>query len=176
MRIAAEGVGHHAAIDHLHHAAFGSVYEADLVRALRAAGLVVVSLVALDGSALVGHALFSELAVEMDGRRIKAVALAPVAVRPDRQGQGIGTKLITRGLAAVRRKGYGAAIVLGHAGYYPRFGFSPALASKLSGPFRGPHFMALELMPGALAGTRGSVTYPAAFGLEGEAEPPPDAP
>ena len=56
-------------------------------------------------------------------------------------------------------------IVLGHPGYYPRFGFSAALARNLASPFSGEAFMALELVPGALAGKRGSVSYPAAFGL-----------
>jgi putative acetyltransferase len=55
--------------------------------------------------------------------------------------------------------------VLGHKGYYPRFGFSAALARPLEAPFSGDVFMALELAPGALHGAQGRVTYPAAFGV-----------
>ncbi len=55
--------------------------------------------------------------------------------------------------------------MLGHAEYYPRFGFSSALAAKLAAPFSGPHFMALELGPRALDGHAGRVTYPPAFGI-----------
>jgi putative acetyltransferase len=54
-------------------------------------------------------------------------------------------------------------LVLGHVGYYPRFGSSAELARKLKAPFHGESFMALELVPDALAGQAGSVLYPAAF-------------
>lgn len=149
----------------LHRAAFGGTYEADLTAKLHQDGLVLVSLVAVQAEAVVGHILFSDLAVEVDGRAVGAVALAPLAVRPDRQRQGLGSRLVREGLAAVRAPGRAAVIVLGHADYYPRFGFSAALARKLAAPFDGDGFMALELVPDALAGRRGSVRYPAAFGL-----------
>jgi putative acetyltransferase len=55
--------------------------------------------------------------------------------------------------------------MLGHKGYYPRFGFSAALARPLEAPFAGDAFMALELAPGALLGKKGRVTYPPAFGV-----------
>lgn len=165
MHITWEATGDAEAIDRVHSAAFGGAYEADLVRALRADGLVAASLVAMDNDEVIGHVLLSDLGVEVDGRAVKAVALAPVAVRPDRQGQGIGSRLIREGLEAVRQKGYEAAIVLGHPGYYPRFGFSAALARKLSAPFRGEAFMAAELVAGSLAGKSGSVRYPSAFGI-----------
>ena len=154
------------AIDAVVGAAFGGTYEVALVRGLRAAGLVTASLVAEDdGHSIVGHVLFSELGVEIEGRPVPAAALAPVAVRPDRQRQGIGTRLVHEGLAAARDAGAEAVVVLGHAAYYPRFGFSAALARHLEAPFHGDAFMALELVSGALAGTRGSVTYPPPFGI-----------
>jgi putative acetyltransferase len=84
---------------------------------LRAAGLVIFSLVAVEQGSVVGHILFSELAVEVDGRRMKSAALAPMAVRPDRQRQGIGSRLIETGLAMLRDRGYDAVIVLGHPEY-----------------------------------------------------------
>jgi putative acetyltransferase len=56
--------------------------------------------------------------------------------------------------------------VVGHLEYYPRFGFSSDLAVKFASPFKGPHFMALELLEGALSGQSSLVTYPDAFGLK----------
>jgi putative acetyltransferase len=68
-------------------------------------------------------------------------------------------------------RGCGAVVVPGHPGYYPRFGFSAPLARRLASPFPGPFpgdaFMALELAEGALAGEKGSVRYPDAFGIGG---------
>lgn len=154
------------AISALNRRAFGGDYEVHLIDKLRAAHLVVASLVALDGNELIGHLLFSSLAVEIDGKDVNAVALAPMAVSPERQRQGVGSKLVIEGLALLKKKQVVAVIVLGHATYYPRFGFSPLLAQKLVSPFRGrAEFMALELVDGAISDREGSVTYPKAFGL-----------
>ena len=150
----------------LNRTAFGGDYEADLIARLRADGLVIASLVAQVRAKIVGHILFSMLPAEMDGRTVRAAALAPIAVQPDLQNQGIGSKLVEEGLKAVRERGIEAVIVLGHPAYYPRFGFSADLARRLAAPFSGEAFMALELVPGALDGSMGSVSYPAAFGLE----------
>jgi len=117
----------------------------------------------LEGKAVVGHILFSDLAVQIDGRPISAASLASLAVRPDFRGRGIGTRLIVNGLRILRRRRKAAVIVLGDPGYYDRFGFSAELARKLSGPLKGKSFMALELVGGALDGLVGSVRYPAAF-------------
>lgn len=95
-----------------------------------------------------------------------ALALAPVAVLPERQRQGIGSRLIREGLRACAEAGHRITVVLGHADYYPRFGFSAPLAEPLQAPFSGPSFMALELVPGALADVTGEVRYPPPFGLE----------
>ena len=90
-----------------------------------------------------------------------------MAVRPERQRRGIGTALVWHALQRAALAGADAAIVLGHPTYYPRFGFSAALAAKIASPFPGNAFMALELKPGALSGGTGSVLYPDAFGIEG---------
>ena len=120
-------------------------------------------MVAIIGGQIVGHILFSDLEAEIDGRSVKALALAPMAVVPVRQRQGIGARLIGESLARLERGEYEALFVLGHQTYYPRFGFSAELARKISSPFDGDAFMARELKPGALQGKMGSVTYPAAF-------------
>jgi putative acetyltransferase len=155
-----------AEIRRLNDAAFGGPYEATLIEDLRSAGLAVVELVACDDPDITGHILFSRLDVTMDGKAVRALALAPVAVLPARQRGGIGGALVREGLARARRLDWQAVILLGHPEYYPRFGFSPALAGKLQAPFSGEAFMALELETGVLAGEKGRVVYPAAFGLD----------
>jgi putative acetyltransferase len=91
------------------------------------------------------------------------VSLAPIAVTPRRQRQGIGSQLVRAGLARLRQGPTQAVIVVGHPDYYPRFGFSAEVVRKLDTPYAGDAFMGLELVPGSLAGTRGTVRYPRAF-------------
>lgn len=122
-------------------------------------------MVAIEEGEIVGHILFSTLDVTIDGRAVKAVALAPIAVLPDRQRSGIGSALVRAGLDLARAEGWEAVIVVGHPDYYPRFGFSAASARHLAAPFSGKAFMALALREGALDGRAGRVVYPAAFGL-----------
>ena len=164
MQVVPVAPTHHTAVAELNRVAFRGG-EGELVKRLREEGLMLVELVAVDGNEVVGHILFSRLAVEVDGRPVMAASLAPMSVRADRQREGIGAALIRKGLEALLAKGCEAAIVLGHPGYYPRFGFSAALARKLAAPFKGESFMALELTPGSLAGNAGSVSYPSTFGL-----------
>ena len=143
--------------------AFGQDDEAKLVEQLRADGDVLVELVAATDTAVQGHILYSPLAIERAGETVRAAALAPVAVLPAFQRSGIGGELIRAGNARCADLGCAAIIVLGHADYYPKFGFSAAAAESLEAPFSGPHFMALELQPGALKG--GRVRYAKAFGV-----------
>lgn len=152
------------AIRRLNDAAFGGTDESRLIEDLRAAGLVVVELVAVD-PLVDGHILFSALDVTVGGEPVRALALAPLAVQPHRQRHGIGSALVRAGLHQARAGGWQAAVVLGHRDYYPRFGFSAALARSLEAPFCGASFMALELEPGVLQAGAGRVTYPPAFGI-----------
>ena len=154
---------HDEATRALHRLAFGGMFEATLVDRLKQDGLVIASLIALDAEHVVGHILFSTLAVEIDGRPVTSVSLAPMAVTPQRQRQGIGSQLVRAGLARLRQGPIEAAIVVGHPAFYPRFGFSAEVVRKLDTPYAGDAFMGLELVPGSLAGTRGTVRYPPAF-------------
>ena len=153
-----------SAIRRLNDVAFGGTYESRLIEDLRAAGLVAVELVAVDPD-VVGHILFSFLDVTVGATPVRALALAPMAVQPYLHRRGIGTALVRAGLDRAHEGGWRAIIVVGHPDYYPRFGFSAALARPLTSPFSGDTFMALELVPDALKGGAGRVVYPPAFGV-----------
>jgi putative acetyltransferase len=147
--------------------AFRGDGEARLVENIRRSPAFIpeLSLVALLDGSVVGHILFSRIAIVSDGGELPALALAPMAVRPEHQRRGIGSKLVLRGLDECRRLGHGIVIVLGHADYYPRFGFAPARPRGILPPYEvgDPYFMVRELIPGALDGVAGVVRYPAAF-------------
>lgn len=166
MVIVEENASQREQIAAIHRVAFGGDSESEIVDKLRRDGLIAVSLVACDDSDVIGHILFSDLAISVDERAVKAAALAPLAVHPDHQRRGIGSRLVHAGLSLARDRRYEAVIVVGHPDYYPRFGFSSLLARKLAAPFSGDAFMALELTPGSLSGARGAVHYPSAFGLD----------
>lgn len=154
-----------AAVFAVHAAAFGQDDEARLVDALRAAGHVRVGLLAEGAGRILGHVVFGDVAVVGAERSWSGLALAPVAVLPDFQDLGIGSALIGRGLEECRRRAVPFVLVLGHPGYYERFGFRANLAAALESPFPPETFLALETTPGGLAEVRGRVRYPAAFGL-----------
>jgi putative acetyltransferase len=172
MIIRAEGPGDVAAIGEVNELAFGQPDEARLVEALRAdsaAWIPELSLVAEEDGHVVGHVLFTRMRVRDGERAHDALALAPVAVRPERQKAGIGSALIRDGLKRARALGHRVVIVLGHRTYYPRFGFEPAGRHGIRYPEPGHEsaFMVLELVPGALAGVRGVAQYAAAFFPQG---------
>lgn len=139
-------------------AAFDQTAECDLVDSLRKSGDSVISLVADDAGLIVGHVLFSRLAAPD-----RCLALAPVSVTPDRQGQGIGSRLIRDGLARAKGDGWRAMFVLGDPNYYTRFGFDVALADKFETVYPKPNHMALELIARALGDREGAVNYPPPF-------------
>jgi putative acetyltransferase len=153
----------HAAIAAVNRAAFEGPAEADLVDALRATGALTLSLVATADGELVGHIAFSPVTITgtAGAGTTSAIGLAPMAVLPSWQRRGVGTRLIAEGLERLRAAGHRAVVVLGHPAYYPRHGFSPASRFGLRWEHRAPDeaFMALELVPGALAGITGVVRY-----------------
>jgi len=157
----------YAAVYEVNRLAFGREVEGRLVEALRQSPdhFPELSLVAVVAGRVVGHILFSAIAIEVPGTRIPALGLAPLAVRPEFQKKGIGSELVRYGLEQCRRLGHKIVVVIGHPDYYPRFGFSSARAEGLEVPFPVPDeaFMALELVPGALSGISGMVRYSPAF-------------
>jgi putative acetyltransferase len=167
MQIRAERPEDRQAVFRVNHLAFAQENEARLVDALRASSAFIpeLSLVALDGAEVVGHILFTRITVREGNRAHDALALAPMAVLPPFQKQGIGSALVRRGLEDARALGHRLVIVVGHPDYYPGFGFVPAQPLGIVAPFDVPSeaFLALELQPGALRGVRGLVEYPPEF-------------
>mgnify|MGYP005833858151 CR=1 FL=1 len=150
-----------AAVRQVVELAFGRPVEARLVELLRRREQIISLVAEIDGQ-VVGHIMFAEVTV--GGWACNVLGLAPLAVLPARQGQGVGSALVRQGLEACRQAGAAAVIVLGHPTYYPRFGFTPASSFGLR--YENPHFspeqieaafMALELVPGGLAGVGGLV-------------------
>jgi putative acetyltransferase len=158
-----ETVSDREAVFRVEASAFGRDVEARLVDALREGGHVLLSLVAEDEGEIIGHIMFSRMTIESPAGGWEAVCLAPVAVAPGRQNQGIGSQLIVAGLDELRALGHSAVILLGHPSYYPRFGFRPGREFDLHYEDDRDAFMALELQAGALDGVSGRVRFAPEF-------------
>jgi putative acetyltransferase len=156
--------GDAAAVFKVNAAAFPSDAEAKLVSRLQQSGIPLVSLVAEDESGIIGHILFSPVTLDV-APELKIMGLAPMAVIPQRQNQGIGSMLVRAGLQRCRELGAGAVVVLGHPAYYPRFGFVSASALGIRSEYDVPDdvFMITELIPGFLEGREGAVAYDRSF-------------
>ena len=155
----------HRAVWLVNEKAFGQRNEADLVDALRASARPYVSLVTVVDDRVVGHIFFSPVSIESEAGAFVAMGLAPMAVLPEFQNQGIGSKLVQEGLKGCQQLGHDIVVVLGHPNYYPRFGFMPASLKGLQSEYdvADEVFMVTELTVGALAGRHGLVRYAAEF-------------
>ena len=154
-----------AAVFAIHAAAFPTDAEACLVDRLRAAGEARLSLVAEANGAIVGHVLFSPVSIETASGHRTGLGLAPVAVLPAHQRQGVGSALIREGLAICRQQRCRFVVVLGHPEYYPRFGFRRASDVGLTNEYGADDaFMVIELETGALPADGGLVKYGPEFG------------
>ncbi len=170
FEIRPEQAGDRAVVWEINRVAFGGETEPNLVDKIReSAGFIPqLSLVAARNGRVVGHILFSLIEIKVNDqpdKSMSALALAPMAVHPDFQNQGIGSALVRLGLETSRELGHAVVVVIGHPGYYPRFGFTSARAKGLEVAFPVPDeaFLAIELMPGSLHGVKGTVVYPPAF-------------
>ncbi|HEX8116312.1 MAG TPA: N-acetyltransferase, partial [Pyrinomonadaceae bacterium] len=119
MRVRAETPEDRAAVRRVNELAFDGPAEANLVDALRGNVPLYVSLVAEEDGVVVGHVLFSPVTVESAGGDWEAAALGPMAVLPERQRRGVGSKLVGEGLKECLRLGRDVVFVLGHADFYP---------------------------------------------------------
>lgn len=155
-----------SAIRGVNRAAYGANYEADRMDRLRRRGDITVSPVAVTDQTVVGHVLLTALSIATTQRTMCAASLTSLAVSPQWQRKGIGTRLIQQGIGLCRARGKIAVLVLRSPEYYKRFGFSAGLARNLQSPQNmgvGDAWMAKELKPGALGGVTGVVHYPPAF-------------
>lgn len=156
------------AIREVNFLAFKQENESRLVDAIRESEFFVpeLSLVAVkDDEEIVGHILFSIISIETERGSIPTIGLAPMAVKPAYQKQGIGSKLVEEGLKRCEQLGYEHVVVLGHPHFYPKFGFETSNPKGIEAPFPVPDevFMVLELKQGSLNGIKGKVQYPPAF-------------
>ncbi|PHS38255.1 MAG: GNAT family N-acetyltransferase [Robiginitomaculum sp.] len=166
MEIRATCPADYVQIDNLLKAAFGGPGEAKLVKRLRQDGDIKVSLVATVDAHIVGHIVLSKMTsktTDETSNPVRILGLAPVSVLPAYQNQGIGSVLIRRSLALAKTSDWQAVFLLGHADYYPRFGFNAKLAQPFTSPYSGSNFMALELQDGILHGRSGAVSFAPAF-------------
>lgn len=154
-----------AAIWRVNEAAFSRPGEADLVDALRQRGAITLSLVAEQDGVIIGHILFSPVIITAEDGLVTAVGLGPLAVSPAHQRTGVGSRLVQTGLDILRQASHTLVIVLGHATYYPRFGFVPASQFGIRWENEAPDeaFMVLALQPGALDGISGIARYQPEF-------------
>ena len=157
-----EGPEDEEAVRAVNEKAFGQPAEAIIVDKLRKNCPGLLSLVALDGDEVVGHILFSPAKIEGSTKTIEGMGLAPMAVLPERQRQGIGTLLVDRGIEMLRSRSCPFIIVLGHPEYYPRFGFERASLWGIRSQWEGvpdEAFMILVLQRAAMKGLSGVARY-----------------
>lgn len=169
MKIRTEIESDHTKVFQVNYLAFDNKDdEALLVERIRGSEhfITELSLVAEQNNEIVGHALFSEAYV-MDGQtKHKVIVLAPIAVMPSYQKQGIGRLLIQEGLKRSKELGYHYVMLIGHPEYYPKFGFEPAMALGFElKQFAVPDdvFMVHPLAVEKENTIQGELIYPAAF-------------
>jgi len=163
----------HQAVFHLIEAAFQSEPISDhqeqfLVERLRTSPAFIpeLSLVAEVDKKIVGHILLTKLKIKNEQTAFDSLALAPVSVLPNYQRKGIGGQLIKQAHSIAKALGHTSIVLLGHAHYYPRFGYQPAHLFGITFPFEAPkeNCMVLALTENGLDGISGTVVYPKEFG------------
>lgn len=174
MKITQEVESDHSAVFELIEKAFAGAEFSDhqeqyLVERLRKsdAFLPELSLVATNNDKIVGYILLTKLTIKNEQHEFPSLALAPVAVHPDEQNKGLGGQLIKEAHRIAKELGFNSVILLGHATYYPRFGYKKASQFGIKLPFDVPdeYAMAIELNLNALEEVSGTVVYPKEFML-----------
>ena len=141
--------------------AFGQTQEADLVDKLRQNHRDLLSLVAVIQNEVVGHILFTPVTIESAARTVRGMGLAPMAVLPEYQRQGIGSTLVRSGIEQLKKRQCPFIIVLGHAEYYPKFHFEPASRYGIRSEWQVPDeaFMILLLNESEMQDISGVARY-----------------
>lgn len=172
FKIRQEQESDYKAVYELVELAFKNMGESDhsehfLVERLRKSDAFIpeLSLVAVAGDEIIGHILMTKVEIVSDDTTILSLALAPVAVLPKYQGQGVGGALICEAHKRAAGLGYGSAVLLGHKDYYPKFGYKKAIDFGIEFPFDIPceFCMAIELIPNGLKDVHGVVKYSKPF-------------
>lgn len=155
--IRAEQPGDLEAVREVNRRAFGREDEGRIIDALRANGAVLLSLIASVQGRVVGHIMYSPLFVG----EVEGAALGPMAVVPEHQRQGVGSVLVRTGNEQLTRAGCPFIAVVGHPGFYPRFGFRPASSYRITCEWNVPDeaFMALVLDEAKMRAVAGVATY-----------------
>lgn len=157
----------------LNYRAFGNRdLESRLVEKIRKSPAFIpeLSIVAERDGKIVGHLLLSKARLIQGDREQDVIVLAPLAVLPEYQRQGIGSRLMNEGLKRVGDLGYGFVFLIGHPSYYPKFGFKPARACgfeltqfSVSDEVFMVYERNEERIEEKLSGFRGELRYPDAF-------------
>ena len=146
----------------LNELAFGQPAEADLVDKLRKACPDALSLVAEEKGRIVGHIIFTTVVIDNNGQLIQGMGLAPMAVLPENQKQGIGSQLVRKGLEILGERGCPFVVVVGHPEYYPRFGFESASKCSIRSQWDGipdEAFMIVIFDQNAMKSAKGMARY-----------------
>jgi putative acetyltransferase len=157
-----------AIIRRINETAFARAEEAEIVDRLRDSRRDLLSLVAIADGKPAGHILFSPVTIDGAHLQPQGRGLAPMAVLPGYQCLGVGSRLVREGLEHLREASIPFVIVLGHPGYYPRFGFAPASRFGIRCQWAGvpdSAFMILVLDRSALEGISGVARYADEFDL-----------
>jgi putative acetyltransferase len=158
-----ERPGDVAAIRDLNRQAFGQDQEANIVDALRANDGVLLSLVATIDGRVIGHILYSPVQLGA----LTGAGLGPMAVHPDHQRQGVGRRLIEAGTRRLENSDCAFIVVVGHADYYPRFGFTSARPLGITCEWDVPDdvFLVLVLDSIRMNGVSGPAKYRSEFAI-----------
>lgn len=161
IEITEERPGDVVAIRDLNQRAFEQDQEANIVDALRSNGGALLSLVATVNGLVVGHIMYSPVSVGS----LRGAALGPMAVLPELQRQGIGSKLVDAGNRQIEAGGCPFIIVVGHPEFYPRFGFKPARTRGITSEWNVPDevLMLMVLDEGEMQGVSGVAKYRSEF-------------
>lgn len=126
---------------------------------------LVAEIIGVQEPRIIGHILLTKIRINSERESFQSLALAPVSVIPEYQGKGIGGMLIEHAHKVAARLGFESIVLLGHAGYYPRFGYRPASDFDIELPFDVPaeNCMVIELIANSLDGVSGLVEYPQEF-------------
>jgi len=160
MDIRSETENDWSAVFDLNVSAFDTEAEANLVNSLRKFVSPCISLVTEIEDEVIGHIMFTPVELSDDPSAF-IMGLAPMAVKDDFRGMGVGSELVISGIKACEKLNAGAIVVLGHSDYYPKFGFKPASHFSLTCEYDVPDevFMALEVLPEYLSSKTGLVRY-----------------